>query len=236
MTFRPSWKSGWCAGIAELGAAEIERECLHHPDVADREFFALRRAFNFEEINRELFYNQYKRIVSYFEGTDLAAAGLPSDREHALLQPLRSEIPPEVFTTPYSNPVAGSEQAARHNLCQAMRLFSAAGFEVRDLVLVDTETGEPMRVEFLVGDPSLERVILFYQPALQRLGIAFLLMPSVSSAGSRSPSAPPPKRGDRDLSIARIPFSPRPQSSPVADFQFRAQSKQNHHAPTATAR
>ena len=125
----------------------------------------------FEEINRELFYNQYKRIVSYFEGTDLAARGLPSEQELALLQPLRSQVPADVFTTPYWNPVARDQGTARANLREAMRLFNAAGFEVRDFALVDRETGEPMQVEFLVGDPSLERVILFYRPALQRLGI-----------------------------------------------------------------
>jgi microcin C transport system substrate-binding protein len=56
-------------------------------------------------------------------------------------------------------------------LREAMRLFNAAGFEIRDFALVDRETGERMQVEFLVGDPGLERVILFYRPALQRLGI-----------------------------------------------------------------
>jgi microcin C transport system substrate-binding protein len=128
-------------------------------------------AFNFEEINRELFYNEYKRIRSYFEGTDLAAHGLPSAQELALLQPLRSQVPEEVFTTPYWNPVARDQGAARANLREAMRLLNAAGFEVRDFALVDRKSGEPLQVEFLVGDPSLERVVLFYRPALQRLGI-----------------------------------------------------------------
>ncbi len=155
-------------GVMQAFAFNLRRGKFRDPRVRR----AFNFAFNFEEINRELFYNQYKRIVSYFEGTELAARGLPSDQELALLQPLRSQVPPEVFTTAYWNPVAHDEEAARHNLRQAMRLFNAAGFEVRDLVLVDTETGEPMHVEFLVGDPGLERVILFYQPALQRLGIA----------------------------------------------------------------
>ena len=44
----------------------------------------LRRAFNyafdFEEMNKQLFYGQYKRINSYFEGTELASSGLPEGR------------------------------------------------------------------------------------------------------------------------------------------------------------
>jgi microcin C transport system substrate-binding protein len=154
-------------GVMQAFAFNLRRRKFRDPRVRR----AFNFAFNYQEINRELFYNQYKRIASYFEGTDLAAGGLPSEQELALLQPLRSQVPPEVFTTPYWNPVAADQNAARANLREAMRLFNAAGFEARDLALVDPETSEPMQVEFLVGDPSLERVVLFYQPALQRLGI-----------------------------------------------------------------
>jgi microcin C transport system substrate-binding protein len=56
-------------------------------------------------------------------------------------------------------------------LLEAMRLLFNAGFEVRDLTLVASKTGEQMEIEFLIGDQSLERVALFYQPLLQRIGI-----------------------------------------------------------------
>jgi microcin C transport system substrate-binding protein len=128
-------------------------------------------AFDFEKLNEELFYGAYTRISSYFDGTEMASSGLPAGRELELLQAVRSEVPPEVFTTPYWNPVAGDNAAERANLLEAMRLLFDAGFEVRDLALVDSKTGEQMEVEFLLGDTSLERVALFYQPLLQRLGI-----------------------------------------------------------------
>ena len=38
---------------------------------------AISDAFDFEEMNRQIFYGQYRRITSYFEGTDLASSGLP---------------------------------------------------------------------------------------------------------------------------------------------------------------
>jgi microcin C transport system substrate-binding protein len=113
----------------------------------------------------------YTRISSYFDGTEMASSGLPEGHEHDLLQAVRSEVPPEVFTTPYWNPVGGDNAAERANLLEAMRLLFSAGFEVRDLALVDSKTGEQMEVEFLIGDKSLERVPLFYQPLLRRLGI-----------------------------------------------------------------
>jgi microcin C transport system substrate-binding protein len=135
----------------------------------------VRRAFNFafdfETVNQEVFFGQYTRISSYFDGTELASSGLPSGRELEALQAVRSEVPPEVFTTPYWNPVNQNAMAFRLNLLEAMRLLNEAGFEVRDLMLIDPQTREQFSVEFLIGNESLERVILFFQPALERLGM-----------------------------------------------------------------
>jgi microcin C transport system substrate-binding protein len=135
----------------------------------------VRRAFNFafdfETVNQEVFFDQYTRISSYFDGTELASSDLPKGRELEFLQAVRSDVPPEVFTTPYWNPVSQNAMAFRSNLLEAMRLLNEAGFEVRDLVLVDPQTKAQFSVEFLIGDESLERVILFFQPALERLGM-----------------------------------------------------------------
>ncbi|MFL6818802.1 MAG: extracellular solute-binding protein [Bradyrhizobium sp.] len=134
----------------------------------------LRRAFNyaydFEEMNKQLFYGQYKRINSYFEGTELAASGLPEGQELQLLEAVRDKVPAEVFTTPYSNPVGGNPEAVRANLREAMKLLKEAGYEIRDRKLVDA-AGKPISVEILVQDPSAERISLFYKPSLERIGV-----------------------------------------------------------------
>ncbi|QQN65148.1 ABC transporter substrate-binding protein [Bradyrhizobium diazoefficiens] len=134
----------------------------------------LRRAFNyafdFEEMNKQLFYGQYKRINSYFEGTELASSGLPEGQELAILQAVKDKVPPEVFTTAYQNPVGGTPEAVRANLREAAKLLKEAGFEVRDHKLVDS-TGKPLSVEILVQDPSSERIALFYKPSLERIGV-----------------------------------------------------------------
>jgi microcin C transport system substrate-binding protein len=135
----------------------------------------LRRAFNyafdFEEMNRQIFYGQYTRVASYFEGTELASTGLPEGKELELLETVRDKVPPEVFTKPYTNPVGGNPGAVRDNLREALRLLKEAGYEVRNQQLVDAKTNEPFAVEFLADDPSFERVFLFYKPSLDRLGI-----------------------------------------------------------------
>jgi microcin C transport system substrate-binding protein len=139
----------------------------------------LRRAFNFafdfETINRDIFYGEYTRISSYFQGTELACTGLPQGRELEILEPLRGEVPPEVFTTPYWNPVGGNLQADDNNLREAKKLLEAAGFVVRDLKLVDVKTRQPLRIEFLLAAPTYERFVLIYKEALERLGIDVLV-------------------------------------------------------------
>jgi len=134
----------------------------------------LRRAFNyafdFEEMNKQLFFGKYKRINSYFEGTELASSGLPQGQEVAILETVRDKVPAEVFTAPYVNPVGGNPEAVRANLRESARLLKEAGFEVRDRKLVDA-TGNPVTVEILVQDPSAERIALFYKPSLERIGV-----------------------------------------------------------------
>jgi microcin C transport system substrate-binding protein len=134
----------------------------------------VRRAFNyaydFEEMNKQLFYGQYKRINSYFEGTELASSGLPEGQELQILEAVRDKVPAEVFTTAYANPVGGNPEAVRANLREGVKLLKEAGFEVRDRKLVDA-AGKPVAVEILVQDPSSERIALFYKPSLERIGV-----------------------------------------------------------------
>jgi microcin C transport system substrate-binding protein len=135
----------------------------------------LRRAFNyaydFEEMNKQLFYGQYKRINSYFFGTELACSGLPEGAELQILETVRDKVPPEVFTTPYTNPVGGNPDAVRTNLREAIRLLKEANYTIKDGKLVDP-MGKPIVVEILVQDPAFERIALFYKPSLERIGVA----------------------------------------------------------------
>jgi microcin C transport system substrate-binding protein len=138
----------------------------------------VRRAFNFafdfEEMNKQFFFSQYRRINSYFEGTELACSGLPLGEELKILESLRDQVPPEVFTTVYVNPVCGAPEKVRANLLEGMRLMREAGYEVRDQKQANLRTGEVLGVEILsqTSDPSGgERFINFYRPSLVRLGI-----------------------------------------------------------------
>ena len=131
---------------------------------------AFNYAFDFEEMNKQLFYGQYKRINSYFEGTELASSGLPEGKELEILEAVRDKVPAEVFTTVYQNPVGGNPEAVRANLRESAKLLKEAGFQVREQKLIDS-AGKPVIVEILVQDPSSERIALFFKPSLERIGV-----------------------------------------------------------------
>jgi microcin C transport system substrate-binding protein len=154
-------------GVMQAFAFNIRREKFKDPRLR----LAFNYAFDFEEMNKQLFFGQYKRISSYFDGTELACSGMPEGQELELLEPVRGQVPPDLFTKPYTNPVGGSRENVRANLREATRLLKEAGYEVRNQKLVDARSGEPLSVEMLTDEPSVERIVLFYKPSLERLGI-----------------------------------------------------------------
>lgn len=180
------------SGIMQGFAFNLRREKFQDP--------RLRRAFdlvlNFQEMNRTLFFGQYQRIASYFQNTELASSGLPEGRELEILEEVRDEVPPEVFTTPYSSPAGGDQAAMRENMREASRLLADAGWtirteedpenppsmwtrilstvglgEVATRRILRNDKGQSLEVEFLLNQPNMERVVLFYKQYLDRLGV-----------------------------------------------------------------
>lgn len=132
---------------------------------------ALNYVFDFETMNRTLFFDKYKRIESYYAGIDLASSGLPEGKELEILETVRDQVPPEVFTEEFKLPVNGNPQAFRDNLRKALGLLQEAGWELKGNKLVNAKTGEPFTMEFLESDPSFERVVAPYIQNLKRIGI-----------------------------------------------------------------
>lgn len=155
-------------GVMQSFAFNIRRDKFKDPRVRR----AFNFAFDFEETNKQLFFGQYKRIDSYFFGTELASSGVPQGKELEILQTVKDQVPPEVFTAVYTNPKGGDQSAVRNNLREALKLFAEAGYEIKDTKLINTKSGERLSVEFLLGQPTFERVVLSYKPSLERMGIA----------------------------------------------------------------
>jgi len=145
---------------------------MRRPKLADvRVRKALDYAFDFEWTNKNIFYGLYKRTESFFENSDMKATGKPSPAELALLEPFRTELPPEVFDAPYTAPVSDGSGQDRKLLRDAARLLSEAGYEVKGGKRVSA-SGEPLNLEFLITDPVSERILLPYVKNLEALGIS----------------------------------------------------------------
>ncbi len=145
----------------------LRRDKFKDPRVRE----ALIQVFDFEELNRTQFFDQYERIGSYFYGSELASSGLPQGKELEILESVRDLVPEEVFTEEYKNPVGGDRANQRNNLREAIRLFGEAGYEIRDGKMVNIETGEPFGFEILLNGPIIESVAQAYAQNLKRIGV-----------------------------------------------------------------
>lgn len=133
---------------------------------------ALTLAFDFEHINRALYFNQYERINSYFYGLNFVdAQTLPAGKELQLLQSVHDEVPKEVFEKPFTLPVYKSDTPLRDKMAQAMQLLHEAGWRLEKNQLVNAK-GEPFTMEFLLNSAAFERPTGLYIANLKRLGIA----------------------------------------------------------------
>ena len=132
---------------------------------------ALAAAFDFEWSNAHLFYKAYTRTRSYFSNSELASRGRPSAAEMAVLVPFRSRVPDEVFTREY-RPPSTEPGGLRPNLIHALELLKQARWVVRDMRLVNTQTGRPLAFEILLDDPNWERIALPFVKNLERLGVS----------------------------------------------------------------
>jgi microcin C transport system substrate-binding protein len=141
------------------------------PKLADvRVRKALDYAFDFEWTNKNIFYGLYTRTESFFENSDMKASGKPSPAELALLEPLRGQLPDEVFDAPYKSPVSDGSGQDRTLLREAGRLLGEAGWQVKDGKRVNTK-GEVLDLEFLITDPTTERILTAYVKNLQAIGV-----------------------------------------------------------------
>ena len=132
---------------------------------------ALTLAYNFEEQNRLQFFGMNKRLSSYWENSELASRGLPEGKELEILEPFRKDLPPELFTEEFKLPVFDSRTAERDNLREAVKLFDEAGWAIKDGRMVNKQTGEQFKIEFLGGSPTSEVIAGGLIQTLRRLGI-----------------------------------------------------------------
>ncbi len=130
---------------------------------------ALNWAYDFEWTNKNLFYGQYARTGSFFEGSELAATGKPDAAELKFLEPLRGQIPDKTFGLRIANPVADGSGNIRTHLRKARALLEEAGWKI-DAGKLKRGSAQ-FEMEFLLVQPAFERIVAPYIRNLERLGI-----------------------------------------------------------------
>jgi len=132
---------------------------------------ALAYAYDFEWTNKTLSDGQLTRTRSYWQGSELAATGIPNGAELEILEKYRGRIPDEVFTTEYQPPKTDGSGNIRPSLRKAIELLKGAGWEIKNGKLANSQTGKVMQFEILLGNPQAERATQPFVQNLERLGI-----------------------------------------------------------------
>lgn len=132
---------------------------------------ALTYLFDFATVNRTRLYDLRTRTDSYFVGDELASSGVPEGRELDILDEFRDQLPPELFTEPFTLPDYSERGAQRANQRKAFELFREAGWVSRDGKLVNEETGEQLAIEYLGSSPTDEIIAGQFVEDMRRLGI-----------------------------------------------------------------
>ncbi|CAN7559220.1 extracellular solute-binding protein [Rhizobium sp. LjRoot254] len=145
----------------------LRREQFKDPLVRE----ALNYAYDFETLNRTIFFEQYKRVNSFFYGTELASSGLPQGKELEILTQVKNQIPPRVFTEEYKNPIGGDPKKFRDNLFKAIQILKEAGYAIQGGKMINTKTGKQLAFEIMLNSPVVERAVLPYAQNLKRIGI-----------------------------------------------------------------
>jgi microcin C transport system substrate-binding protein len=164
--------------------------------------------FNFEWSNESLFYGQYARINSFWENSELAAAGMPSDAELALLEPIADLLPAGVIDgEAVMAPVSGNRTLDRKNLRNASALLDEAGWTVGDDGLRRNAAGETLTIEIIEDSPTFDRVHLPFIDNLKAAGIDAIysrIDPAQMTDRSRN--------YDFDMMVDQFPMSLEPSS------------------------
>lgn len=131
---------------------------------------ALQHSFDFDWVNKTLFFGEMKRVTSFFPNSELAATGAPTKQEIAILSLYKDKLPSDIFSVEAPVNQGAESPSFRSDLLKARKLLEDAGYVVRDNALF-SPTGTRVAFEILLSDPTEEKVALNWASSLRRLGI-----------------------------------------------------------------
>lgn len=183
-----SWATGYNNSLVTSG--QIKKKAIAHKRPATSQFFAfnirkekfssqkvrkaIELAFNFPWANKNLFYNQYQRLNSFFANTKFSATDTPKDLELSILQQYKDSLPAEIFTTPVETIFRNDTLSDRENLKYAVELLNSAGYDFINEKMCNIKTKEPLEFEIIINSANghaFTRVLLPFIENLRKIGI-----------------------------------------------------------------
>jgi microcin C transport system substrate-binding protein len=112
---------------------------------------ALTYAFDFEWLQKNIFYGSYARTQSYFANSEFAYEG-------------------------FKMPVSSDERKKnngfnRKNLILAQKILLEAGYKIIDNKLYEPNSNKQLTLEFLIDQKAFEMIVMHYVKNLKKLGI-----------------------------------------------------------------
>ncbi len=183
-----SWATAYDNDLINKG--KIKKQAVKHNRPATNQFFAFNvrkekfadprvrqaidLAFNFPWADKNLFYNQYQRLYSFFTNTRFAATGLPQGKELEILSEFNEGLPEGILTTPVEQIFRDDSLSDRENLKKAVHLLNLAGYDFINEKMCNLKTGEPLEFEIIVNAANgntFTRVLLPFIENLRKIGI-----------------------------------------------------------------
>lgn len=137
---------------------------------------ALIQLFNFDWINKNLYYGAYVRTESFFDNSDLGSHERPANaRERALLKPYPDAVSPQIMAHGWEAPKGDINGQDRENRVRAIALLKSAGYEIQHGTMTNSATGEPLSFEILVATPAEERLALTWSRMVRQVGVTAIV-------------------------------------------------------------
>ncbi|CAM9183153.1 extracellular solute-binding protein [Acinetobacter pseudolwoffii] len=134
---------------------------------------ALSFAYDFEWLNKAMFYGEYQRLNSFFSNSELASRGRPSTQELQILKPHLQKLHPvqrQAVLQDWQYPQSDASGFNRQNLLKARQLLLKAGYRYQQGQLVNA-SGQAVKIEFLLHQVEQQRHLMPYLRHLKRLGV-----------------------------------------------------------------
>ena len=188
------WNRGYHGKYFDMGLIKKEEMHNSNPQGMQGIFFntsvyplnirevrmALNYAFDYEWVNKNMYFGQNIRYNSYFANSRAEGNGVPTaDVKKAILD-VMPNASKEILEKEFKFPVTTSDNN-RDNLKKAVQLFEKAGFKLKNGKMVD-KNGKQVVLNLLLRQRFMEQNLNPYRQALSRIGVSFNIdMPDQSS-------------------------------------------------------